>query len=170
LFWRQQPGVDLDPDDDEDRKRAVALMNGLDKLHAVQDCFVAATYLRENCGCRNVVAIGYCLGGTIAYLSAAECKIDAAVSYYGVGIQTLLDRIPRINVPMLLHVAQLDTLCLPGAQEEIRAAVAPYQGIEMVQYPDVGHGFARRGSRSYQAAAAELADAKTLDFIVRNSS
>lgn len=114
LFWRQEPGVRLDPGRAADRERATAFMKGMDQALAVDDALAAAMHLLLWPNATSKVgAVGYCLGGELAYLLSARQGIDAAVSYYGVGIQAALDKADAIRCPLLLHIAEEDHLCPP---------------------------------------------------------
>jgi carboxymethylenebutenolidase len=165
LYWRQEPGVRLDPGNSADRERAVALMNGLDEGLALDDALAAAGHVR-GLGNGKVGVVGYCLGGKLAYLLAARPGIDAAVSYYGVAIQGALDRASAVRCPLLLHIAGEDHLCPPQAQVAIRDALAPFRDkITILEHPGVSHGFARRGAAMFDEAAAERADQATARFL-----
>ena len=165
LFWRQEPGVDLDPSSAADRDRATALMKGLDQPRAAEDALAAAEHLRSmDGGPTRVGAVGYCLGGKLAFLMATRPGVDAAVSYYGVAIQASLDKASQLRTPLLLHIAMEDHLCPPEAQETIKDALTPIANVTIMEYPGVGHAFARRGGQSYDAASAERADAATAAF------
>jgi carboxymethylenebutenolidase len=166
LFWRQEPGVQLDPS--TDRARATELMNGMDIAMAVQDAYSAAEYLRTlEPPTAKIGAVGYCLGGKVAYLLAMRRGIDAAASYYGVGIHGLLDRAAEVRCPLLLHIAADDPLCPPEAQAEIKRALANRPGVTILSYTGVGHAFARRGGATYVASAAEPAARATANFFER---
>ena len=83
---------------------------------AVADIGAAADALRarpEVAG--KVAAIGYCFGGQLAYRAAATGKIDAAVAYYGGGIQNALDLAGQIKQPILFHYAGHDHAIPPEA-------------------------------------------------------
>src|SRR3546814_4675077 len=87
-------------------------MKGLNTELAVADALVAADYLRTLDGANGKVgAVGYCLGGKLAFLLAMKPETDAAVSYYGVAIQARLDQIDEVWCPLLLHLAEDDHLC-----------------------------------------------------------
>lgn len=165
LFWRQQPGVELNPA--TDRERATELMKGLDQGLAVQDALRAANYVRTLDGANGKVgAVGYCLGGKLAYLLSMEAGIDAAASYYGVGIQGALDRMGAVRHPLLLHIAEQDPLCPPEAQAAIeQAATAHSKHVKVMRYPGVGHAFARRGSPVFDPPSAERADTATIEHL-----
>jgi carboxymethylenebutenolidase len=167
LFWRQEPNVELDPAKPEDRERATGLLKGLDAGLAVADALAAAAYVRKMPRASGKIgAVGYCLGGKLAYLLATHAEIDAAVSYYGVAIQAALDQVSNLKASLLLHIAGDDHLCPPEAQAEIHKAMAGQASkVTVIDYPDAGHAFARRGGASHNAAAAAKADRATLDFL-----
>jgi carboxymethylenebutenolidase len=167
LFWRQQPNVELDPAQPEDRERATGFLKGIDTALAVADALTAAAYVRTMPRASGKIgAVGYCLGGKLAYLLATHAEIDAAVSYYGVTIQTALDQVPNLKAKLLLHIAGDDHLCPPDAQAEIhRAMAAQAARVTIIDYPGAGHAFARQGGASLNAAAAARADRATLEFL-----
>lgn len=164
LFWRQEPGVELDPAFEEDRGRATDLLKGLDQPLAVADALAAADWLRGQ-GVGGIGAVGYCLGGKLAYLMAMQPGMDAAVSYYGVMIQAALGAMDQVRCPLLLHLAEADHLCPPEAQDAIAAAAASNPLVDVMRYPGVGHAFARRGGAGFDAASAERADAATFALL-----
>jgi carboxymethylenebutenolidase len=108
-----------------------------------------------------VAAIGYCWGGTLAYLAAASLPITCAVSYYGGQIaKSHLDERPRR--PVLYHFGAEDPYIPPTDIEKIRAADP---GGEFHVYP-ADHGFNCDERASYDAASARLARERTLAFLV----
>jgi carboxymethylenebutenolidase len=165
LFWRQSPGLQLDPALDADRARAMDLFRGLDEALAVDDVMAAAACLRDR-GSRRIGAVGYCMGGKLSYL-AAMTQIDAAVSYYGVGIHTALDRAGELRAPVLLHIAEADALCPPEAQAKIHASLTAHPLVEICCYQDAQHAFARAGGAAFSPKAAAQAEAATHDFFAR---
>ncbi|MEH3036417.1 MAG: dienelactone hydrolase family protein [Sphingomonas adhaesiva] len=161
LFWRQERLVALDPAVPDQMQRALALSQSLDHGQAVADALAAAAVAREQPGANGkVAAVGFCLGGKLAYLMAMEPGIDAGVAYYGVAIQASLADMGKVTAPLLLHIAADDHLCPPDAQAAIAAAAAENPKVEIITHDGVGHGFARRGP-TYDAVAAERADAAT---------
>lgn len=167
LFWRQQPGVQLNPTGEEDRERAMALMQGLDEVLAVEDCLAAADHARTMIGKpAKTGVVGYCLGGKIAYRLAGHTGIDAAVSYYGVAIHTILDLAPTLRVPILLNIGAADQLCPPAAQRAILNALpdAPSGGAAHI-HPGVGHAFARLDGADFNAKAAARANNVAFAFL-----
>ena len=108
LFWRLEPGVELGHSE-ADLARAFALYGQFDTGLATQDISTAAACLRARAECTGKVgALGFCLGGLLAYLAAARCGVDCAVGYYGVGIEKHLDEAASIGCPLVLHFGELD--------------------------------------------------------------
>jgi len=166
LFWRLEPGVDLDPSDPASRDRAMGLMQRFDAPAALRDIAAVAAHARGLPGASGKVgAVGYCLGGKLAYLVSTIGAVDAAVSYYGTGIHASLDKAAEVACPLLLHLALEDTLCPPEAQNAIRAGFAPLADrVRIEEYPGAGHAFARRGAPTCDPACADRADAATHGF------
>jgi carboxymethylenebutenolidase len=139
----------------------------LDQTRAVEDALLAAAHVRSLPAFTGKMgAVGYCLGGKLAYLLAMRAGIDAAVSYYGVGIQAALDQASRLQCRILLHIAGKDPLCPPEAQAAIKQALTPLGNrVSIMDYPDCGHAFARRGGAGYDETAARRADEATHQFL-----
>jgi carboxymethylenebutenolidase len=128
LFWRIEPGVDLDYSD-AGRDKGLALKTRFDMSLAADDVDAAAAALRrlpETVG--KIGAVGYCLGGLLAFVAAARGTVDCAVSYYGVGIETRLDLAPALQVPMTFHYGTDDSHVPPAAIEATRKALADRPG------------------------------------------
>jgi carboxymethylenebutenolidase len=113
---------------------------------------------------RGVGAIGYCLGGRLAYLAAATAGVDAAVAYYGGGIQDMLDLAPQIRCPMQFHYGALDANIPLTAVDKVRAAMAG-KPAEVLVYDSADHGFNCWARGSYHAASAALAHGRSLQFL-----
>jgi carboxymethylenebutenolidase len=167
LFWRQEPRVQLDPSREADRAKAMHLNTHLDQRQAIADAAAALEVARGYASpTASGFAVGYCLGGKLAYLMAARGMVNAAVSYYGVGIQAALDEVPNIKGRILLHVAENDALCPPEAQQKIRVAVSAMgpRGI-VLTHPGAAHAFARRNGAAFNAEATTRANIATQDFL-----
>jgi carboxymethylenebutenolidase len=128
-----------------------------------------AQLLRDMQACINVVkhagpvaAIGYCWGGSLAYLAACELPVRCAISYYGTRTVQLLERTAR--VPVQYHFGARDKTIPPENIAKIRAADP--QG-EFHVY-DADHGFNCDHRAAYDAAAAQLARERTLAFLARH--
>jgi carboxymethylenebutenolidase len=108
-----------------------------------------------------VAVIGYCWGGTLAYLAACDLPISCAVSYYGGQIvKEHLGKSPRR--PVMYHFGEKDPYIPPSDIEKIRAADPT--GIFHV-YP-ADHGFNCEARAAYEPASAQLARERTLAFLV----
>lgn len=163
LFWRQEPGVDLTDKSQAEWDKAFALMNGFDVDKGIGDLVATLGYARGLPGCTGKVGcVGYCLGGKLAYLMAARSDIDAAVGYYGVGLDGMLDL--RIARPLLLHIAEKDKFSTPEKNEKIIARFKDCDCVTTHLYPGVDHAFARKNGEHYDAAAAKLANVRTDDY------
>lgn len=165
LFWRQEPGIQLTDQTDEEWQRAFRLFEGFDVDKGVADLEVALAHLRTTQGCSGRVGgVGYCLGGLLAYLLATRTDIDCSVSYYGVNINALLDEAPRIANPLMLHVAEEDAFVPKDAQSAVKQGLGGSRQVTYHSYPGVDHAFARVGGANYDKQVATLANQRTADF------
>jgi carboxymethylenebutenolidase len=158
LFDRIERGVEL-RGSGEDMERAMDLLKSFDIEKGVDD--VAAAVQCERCfgNVKKIGVVGYCLGGTLAWLSAARLPIHAAVGYYGGKITQYLGERPK--VPVMLHFGEQDQH-IP--QSEIDAIAKAYPEVAIYTYP-AGHGFNRDGSAGYSASCATRARTRTLEFL-----
>ena len=165
LFWRLQPRVDLTYAED-DTKRAFGYRKGIDLDLADRDIQSTAAVLKampEVAG--GTGAVGYCMGGMLAYRAAAKAGIDCAVCYYGGGIAQQLDLAPTIGVPMALHFGERDTHITPEHVAAIEAALADRDDVMISTYPAADHGFNCWGRPSYDQRSAALAHGRSLAFL-----
>ncbi len=162
LFWRIEPGIELGYSDSE-RQKALDLNARLDTTRAVEDIGATVAALRGLSECKGKVgALGFCLGGRLAYLAAAHAGVDCAASYYGVGIEKVLGGAARITCPMVLHFAAEDKYTPPAVIDAIRKASAGRPEIEIYVYPGVDHAFARKGGQNYNKPAASMAHSRSI--------
>jgi carboxymethylenebutenolidase len=103
--------------------------------------------------------VGYCWGGTLAYVAACELPVACAVSYYGGSIGQYLDKKPK--VPVIYHFGEKDSHIPVAAIDKIKA-VHP-EGIYHL-YP-AGHGFNCTDRGDYDPASAKLALDRSIAFI-----
>ena len=169
LFWRIEPGVDITDRTEAEWKKAFALMNAFDAGQGVKDIAATISRIRSDPGANGKVgAVGFCLGGQLAWLTATRTDADAAVSYYGVGIEGLLGEAANLRKPVMLHVAEADGFVPPPAQAAIREGLAGNPLATIHAYPDRDHAFARVGGEHYHAADAALAGERSLAFLRAN--
>jgi carboxymethylenebutenolidase len=111
---------------------------------------------------RKVFIVGFCWGGSLAYLAAARVAgLSAAVGYYGGAISRFADERPQL--PTLLHFGEQDA-SIPVADVEALRKKQP--AVELELYP-AGHGFNCDQRASYSEPNAKLAWQRTLAFFER---
>lgn len=165
IFWRLERNVDLGYDEIS-YKKAFAHHAAFDYNIGVKDMQSGIDALRARSECAGTVGVvGFCLGGTMAYLAAARCDAEAAVGYYGTRIQNFLDDAPRIERPLILHFGELDRTTPPDVMAQILPAIEPNPNITEYVYEGVGHAFANhRRADTYSEAATQKADERTFAF------
>jgi carboxymethylenebutenolidase len=152
---------------DADWKKALDLMNRFDIAKGVEDIQASIASLRAR-GLRKIGAVGYCLGGQLAYLTATRTDVDAAVGYYGVNIPAFLGEAANIKKPLMLHIAAEDGFVPKPAQEQMIAGLKDNPKVTLHRYDGVDHAFARPGGAHFDRNAAELANSRTADFLRRH--
>lgn len=165
LFWRIEPGIDITDKSEAEWKRAFELFNAFDVDKGVEDIAATIDLIRADRGCNGKVgAVGYCLGGLLAYLTATRTDANASASYYGVGIESRVGEAEKLVNPLLMHIAEQDQFVPKPAQEVILMALKDHPQVEIHTYPGCDHAFARAGGEHYDEPAAKLANGRTLTF------
>lgn len=169
LFWRIEPGIDITDQSDAEWKRAFELFNAFDVDAGVRDiaATIAAVRARPDCDGK-VGAVGFCLGGLLAFLTATRTDADACVSYYGVGLDGRVAEAEKLTHPVMLHIAEEDQFVPKEAQAVIKQALANHPMIEIHSYPGRDHAFAREGGAHYDAADAAKAHGRSLAFFKKH--
>lgn len=168
IFWRSERRVELSYEG-PDRDKAFALFKKTDVDRTVADLGATAQALKQRAETvGRVAAIGYCFGGRLAYRMAAEGMIDAAVAYYGGGIQNDLDQADKINVPLVLHFGDRDNSIPLDAVRMIEARLTGKPNTELYVYPGVGHAFNCTDRSSYDQRASALALGRTMSFLAHH--
>ncbi|MCS6932251.1 MAG: dienelactone hydrolase family protein [Acetobacteraceae bacterium] len=166
LFWRQEPGVQLTDGSEAEWQRAFDLYKGFDAAKGIEDLKATLAFARAHPACNGRAGtMGFCLGGNLAFRMAVESDADCNVSYYGVGIEQMLEGVPRITRPLLMHIAERDRFVPPEAQAKILAAVKGNPRITAHVYPGVDHAFSRIGGHSWDGRAAAIANGRTAEFL-----
>lgn len=172
LFWRFAPGVELDPDVEDDLQRAFGYFGQYDADDGVKDIEAAIHAVRrgelgapavEKVGC-----VGYCLGGRLAYMAAARTDISASVGYYGVMIDSMLNESHAIANPLMLHIPTADHFVGPEAQAAIHAGLDGHPKVVLHDYAGLDHGFAAEMGNRRNEAGAQLADSRTSAFFAKH--
>ncbi|MBL8535867.1 MAG: dienelactone hydrolase family protein [Hyphomonadaceae bacterium] len=168
LFWRIEPGVDITDQSEAEWAKAMELMNKFVASQVgVRDVEATIQWARAQ-GMPKVGAIGYCLGGLLAYLTACRTDCDASVGYYGVNIPAFLGEAANIKKPLMLHIAAKDAFVKQDAQDAMQAGLGGNAKVTLHTYAGQDHAFTREGGKHYDAAAAKIADDRTIAFLKAN--
>ncbi len=160
LFDRVQRNLEL-TDAGEDMQKGMAAAQKINIDDAVKDVDAALQYAAKETG-KPAGVVGYCYGGTLAWLSATRLAPAAAVGYYGGHIARFAGEKPR--VPVMLHFGKHDNHIPQADVEKVQAA---HPEVEIYWY-DAGHAFNNDTRASYNEAAATEAMARTLAFFNRH--
>ncbi len=154
MFDRIKPGITLDY---KDIQQGIAYMQQLQWPNTLADIEAAAAAVRPT---GSAAVVGYCWGGTVAHVAAADLKLDAAISYYGGGVARMLNKEP--HCPILYHFGDQDgSIPMPDV-EKIRKA---YPQSTLYVYPGAQHGFNCDERASYSPADARLAFGRSIEFL-----
>lgn len=169
LFWRIEPNIDITDQSEAEWKRAFELFNAFDVDKGIEDLAATIDQVRGMEGSSGKVGtVGFCLGGRLAYLTGTRTDADAAVGYYGVGIENYLAEAEKLAHPLMLHIACEDGFVPKEAQALIHQELDNHPQIEIHDYPGRDHAFARVGGEHYDAADAARANERTLAFFKAN--
>lgn len=169
LFWRLQSNVELNPDEPEQFQEALGLMQRFDQGKGIADIEATIRDSRSRLpqggkiGC-----VGYCLGGRLAFMTAARTDIDASVGYYGVGLEGLMGEKHAIAHPVMLHIAGADHFVTPDKQALIHDGLDDHPKVTIHDYPGEDHGFAAEMGKRRSENAARLADSRTEAFFAEH--
>jgi len=171
LFWRLEPGIELDPDIKPEFDRALELMGQFDQDKGIADIEASIRAVRSELGDgAKVGVVGYCLGGRLAFMTAARTDVDASVGYYGVGIDGLLGEKNAIAHPVLLHVPEEDHFVDKDAQAAMHAGLDDHPKVTIYDYAGEDHGFATEFGERRSDVSAKLADERTAKFFAEHLS
>jgi carboxymethylenebutenolidase len=156
LFDRAERGIDIGYDEAA-MKRGVALRASIKLEDTLLD---VAAAIRSLGGTGKVAVIGYCWGGSLAFLSATRLSgIACAVGYYGGMIAAHAQEKPK--VPVLLHFGEHDH-GIP--MTDVKKIIAARPDVRVFTY-DAGHGFSCDERSSFDKASHEKAFDRTLAFL-----
>lgn len=169
LFWRLEPRIELDPDVPEQFQQALGWMNKFDQTKGIEDIEATIKAARAKLGGSGKVgAVGYCLGGRLAFMAATRTDSNATVGYYGVGIDNLLGEKHAIANPVLLHIAGADHFVTADVRAKMHQGLDDHSKVTLFDYPGEDHGFAAEMGKRRSEAAAQLADARTAAFFAEH--
>ena len=169
LFWRIEPGIDITDQSEAEWARAFELYTAFDVDKGIKDIAATLATIRADEGCNGKVgSVGFCLGGLLSFLTATRTDVDAAVCFYGVGIENKVEEGKSLKRPVMLHVAQEDQFVPKAAQAALTEALSGHPLVTLHSYAGRDHAFARKGGEHYDAADAALAEQRTLAFFAAN--
>jgi carboxymethylenebutenolidase len=169
LFWRMEPGVSMSKLNEAEWQKGFGLYQKFDRDKGVADVGATLAVARKLPNSSGKVGVmGFCLGGLLTFLTAARQSPDAAAEYYGGDTESYLGETGKIRCPTLIHLAEADEYMTPEAQKKIRESVKSNSKITLYSYPGCQHAFARHNGAHYNAAAAEQANSRTIEFMRTN--
>lgn len=168
LFFRMKPGIELDPDIEAEFQEALGYFGEYNPDDGVKDIEATIHWIRREAGVPKVGCVGYCLGGKLAYMTAARTDINASVGYYGVMIDQMLGEKHGIAHPLLLHVPTADHFVGPEAQAAMHAGLDDHPRVTIHDYEGLDHGFATESGNRRDEAGAQLADGRTKAFFAEH--
>ena len=163
LFDRIHPGIELAYNADT-MKEGFRYVTALNQDNTVADIDAAITWLRAQPGITKIGVVGFCWGGTLAWLANTRLTVDATVTYYGGGVQFYLEETPK--APAIFHFGEHDDHIKSDVWDLIRTT---YPQFPVYTY-NAGHGFNCDARDSYNPAAATEAMQRTLAFLRENLS
>ena len=158
LFDRVRPGIELEYNA-ATMKEGFQYVTALDQNKIIGDIDAAIGYLRAQPGITKIGVVGFCWGGTLAFLANTRLNVDASVSYYGGGIQFYLEEKPK--APSIYHFGEKDAHIKSDVWDAVRAAVP---GAPVYTY-DADHGFNCDARDSFDPKASAEAMTRTLAFL-----
>ena len=168
LFWSLKRNIELDPDIEEEFQQALDYMNKFDPDQGVKDIESTIKWARDETGGRKVGAVGYCLGGRLAYMTAARTDSDATVGYYAVGVPDMLDEARAIARPLMLHIPTEDGFVDKDAQKAMHEGLDAHDKVTLHDYEGLDHGFATQFGKRRDEEGAQLADSRTDAFFAEH--
>jgi len=166
LFWRQEPGVDLDVTSEADWQHGLRLYQAYDRDAGVRDINNTLDAVAKLPDCAGKIAVlGYCLGALMTFLTAARRHVAAAIAYHGADTEKYLGEVDNLSAPLLMHLGEEDEFISKAAQAQIKTALAGKTNATVYSHPGQHHAFARHNGTHYNAAAAVLANGRTGEFL-----
>jgi carboxymethylenebutenolidase len=161
IFDRVEKGVELNYDE-AGWKAAMPLFQKLSPEITLHDVAAAIAYGKAETG-KKVGIVGYCYGGSMAWLASTRLTVDAAVGYYGGYIGKYATETPKC--PVMLHFGAKDDHIPASVAEAVKAA---NPDVEIFWY-DAGHAFNRDADpHAYVPEAAKLARERSVAFLRKN--
>jgi carboxymethylenebutenolidase len=159
IFDRAEANVDLDYEKPS-MEKGMALRARIPIDKTLLDVGASIDVLKAD---GKVAIVGYCYGGSLAWLGATRLPgLAASVGYYGGMVAKHLDEKP--HCPVMLHFGDKDPSISHADVEKVREAVDP-AAVQVFTYPAAGHAFNRQGNHAYEPESAKLALSRTLNLL-----
>jgi carboxymethylenebutenolidase len=166
LFWRLEPGVDITDKSEAEWKKAMDLMNRFDQQKGVEDLKTTLAAARTLPSCNGRAGtMGYCLGGRLAFMMAQQSDADINLSYYGVGLDSLLGDLNKVRAPLIVHIADQDEFFPAEGRARVIEAAKGHPQIKLYVYPNANHAFARVGGVHWDARSAVIANGRSAEAL-----
>lgn len=167
LWWRSPYPGELSFQG-PDRDAAFARLAAFDVDAGGRDIGTAVAWLRARPFANGkVFALGFCAGGRMAFVAAARAGVDAAVSFYGMGIVKHEAEFGDVTCPVHLHYGLKDIHIPQTEVDAVTKAAELRRNIEVFSYPEAGHSFFNPIRPGYHAASAKLAGERLEALIER---
>lgn len=167
LFWRIQPGIDITDKTEAEWKQAFELFGKFDQEKGIEDLKATVAAARGLPGANGKVGtMGYCLGGRLAFMMAEQSDADVNISYYGVGLDGLLDDLARITQPLVVHIADKDEFFPAEGRAKVVAATKGHAHVASYVYPNANHAFARVNGVHWDGRSATIANGRSAEALV----
>ena len=141
IFWREGRKIEL-AYDPQGFERGLGLLGKLNIDQTAIDLQATVTALKQLSACTGKVgSLGFCMGGLLSFIAAAEAGVDTAVCYYGGGIHQHLDRAKKIRCPVLFHFADQDAYIPQQAVAAVRTSLGGRKNVRVIVHAGVDHGF-----------------------------
>ena len=141
IFWREGRKIEL-AYDPQGFERGLGLLGKLNIDQTAIDLQATVTALKQLSACTGKVgSLGFCMGGLLSFIAAAEAGVDTAVCYYGGGIHQHLDRAKKIRCPVLFHFADQDAYIPQQAVQAVRKSLGGRKNVRVIVHAGVDHGF-----------------------------
>jgi len=165
LFFRMWPDVELGYSGN-DMEKALGYKAKFNEEQGLQDLKCALEYLRHSEHVSGgIAALGFCMGGRLAYRLATQARLDAAVCYYGADTDKYLSDANRLSCPIIFHLGANDDLIPQTSMEKLMTKMVSNHHARVFVYENTGHGFNCDARASYNQRAALLAQSRTVEFL-----
>ncbi|MBU6304422.1 MAG: dienelactone hydrolase family protein [Betaproteobacteria bacterium] len=141
IFWREGRKIELGYDP-QGFERGLGLLGKLNIDQTAIDLHATVAAVKQQSACTGKVgSLGFCMGGLLSFIAAAEAGVDTAVCYYGGGIHQHSDRAKKIRCPVLFHFADQDAYIPQKAVAAVRKSLGGRKNVRVIVHAGVDHGF-----------------------------